>query len=65
MLGGSSQSWKKQENRPRDCEEGGHAVQRHGNPLLQTPMEKRSHFRDPVGLHAFFKKTESIGETAL
>lgn len=53
MLGGSSQSWRKQENRPRDCEEGGHAVQRHGNPLLQSPVEKRSHFRDPVGLHAF------------
>lgn len=37
MLGGSSQSWKKRENHPRDCEEGRHAVQRHGNPLLQLP----------------------------
>lgn len=66
---GSLQSWKKQENHLRACEEGmlpGGTAIVITVPLLYllTPVENRSHSRDPLLLNAFKKKqkqkTESI-----
>lgn len=64
MLGGSLQSWKKQENHLRACEEGmlpGGTAIRYYSPLAVplTPVESRSRSRDPTLLNAFKKK--SIG----
>lgn len=66
---GSLQSWKKQENHLRACEEG---MQPGGTAIvitvpllfLLTPVENRSHSRDPVLLNAF-KKTKTKKQNQL